>query len=132
MIIRPLSIIYDNRNTQMLENTLSDILLFTVLYVLVAMLVDVLVVNNLKRVNVSLDRITNGHLDEKVWVRTSTEFSALSDDINQTVTALRGYIDQAEKRMQQELKLYCVTEKQSLIHTLVLWDLSNCWKETLL
>ena len=114
MIMRPLSIIYDNRNTQMLENTLSDILLFTVLYVLVAMLVDVLVVNNLKRVNVSLDRITNGHLDEKVWVRTSTEFSALSDDINHTVTALRGYIDQAEKRMQQELKLAKTIQEAAL------------------
>ena len=102
---RPISYIYESRDAQILESTLSDILLFTVLYVLVAMLVDALVVNNLKRVNVSLDRITNGNLDEKVWVRTSTEFTELSEDINQTVTALKGYIDQAEQRMQQELKL---------------------------
>ena len=105
MVMEPLSIVYQNRNGQVYENTLSDLLVFTVLYVLVAMLLDKLVIRSLQRVNVSLDRITDGHLDEKVWVRSSSEFSELSDDINQMVTALRGYIDQAEKRMQDELKL---------------------------
>lgn len=105
MVMEPLSIVYQNRNGQVYENTLSDLLVFTVLYVLVAMLLDKLVIKSLQRVNVSLDRITDGHLDEKVWVRNSSEFSELSDDINQMVTVLRGYIDQAEKRMQDELKL---------------------------
>ena len=105
MVMEPLDYVYANRNGEIYENTLSDLLLFAVLYVLVAMLLDKLVIRSLHRVNVSLDRITDGHMDEKVWVRNSSEFSELSDDINQMVTALRGYIDQAEKRMQDELKL---------------------------
>jgi len=105
MVMEPLDYVYNNRNGEVYETTLSDLLLFAVLYVLVAMLLDKLVIRSLQRVNVSLDRITDGHLDEKVWVRNSSEFSELSDDINQMVTALRGYIDQAEKRMQDELKL---------------------------
>ena len=105
MVMEPLDYVYANRNGEIYENTLSDLLLFAVLYVLVAMLLDKLVIRSLQRVNVSLDRITDGHMDEKVWVRNSSEFSELSDDINQMVTALRGYIDQAEKRMQDELKL---------------------------
>ncbi len=105
MVMEPFEIVYANRDGEIYENTLSDLLLFAVLYVLVAMLLDMLVIRSLQRVNVSLDRITDGHLDEKVWVRNSSEFSELSDDINQMVTALRGYIDQAEKRMQDELKL---------------------------
>ena len=105
MVMEPLDYVYENRNGEIYENTLSDLLLFAVLYVLVAMLLDKLVIRSLQRVNVSLDRITDGHMDEKVWVRNSSEFSELSDDINQMVTALRGYIDQAEKRMQDELKL---------------------------
>ena len=105
MVMEPLDYVYANRNGEIYENTLSDLLLFAVLYVLVAMLLDKLVIRSLQRVNVSLDRITDGHKDEKVWVRNSSEFSELSDDINQMVTALRGYIDQAEKRMQDELKL---------------------------
>jgi serine phosphatase RsbU (regulator of sigma subunit) len=105
MVMEPLALVYANRDGEIYENTLSDLLLFAVLYVLVAMLLDTLVIRSLQRVNVSLDRITDGHLDEKVWVRSSSEFSALSDDINEMVTALRGYIDQAEKRMRDELKL---------------------------
>ena len=105
MVMEPLDYVYANRNGEIYENTLSDLLLFAVLYVLVAMLLDKLVIRSLQRVNVSLDRITDGHMDEKVWVRNSSEFSELSDDINQMVTALRGYIDQAEKRIQDELKL---------------------------
>ena len=97
--------IYTERENQMLENTLSNILVFTVLYLLINLLVDGLVVRNLGRVNKSLNRITGGNLNEEVWVRTSSEFSALSDDINKTVTALRGYISAAEKRMEEELKL---------------------------
>ena len=96
--------IYEGRDAQMYESTLSDILLFAVLYVLVALLVDYLVVRSLDRVNVSLDKITNGKLDEEVWVRTSSEFSELSDDINKTVTALKGYISAAEKKMEEELQ----------------------------
>ena len=105
LIARPLSSIYQNRDRQMYEDTLADILLFTVLYVLVAMLVDSLVVRNLKRVNASLNRITNGDLEERVWVRSSAEFTELSGDINQTVDVLKDYIGQAERRMKEELKL---------------------------
>ena len=105
IVARPMGDIYENRDRQMYENTLSDILLFTVLYVLTAMLVEMLVVKSLKRVNVSLNKITNGDLDEKVWVHSSAEFTELSDDINQTVDVLKDYIGQAERRMQDELKL---------------------------
>lgn len=114
MILRPLSNIYQNRGRQIYEDTLSDILIFTVLYVLVAMLVDKLVVRNLTRVNASLNKITNGQLEEKVWVRSSAEFTELSGDINQTVDVLKDYISQAEKRMQEELKLAATIQDSAL------------------
>ena len=111
---RDLSSVYENLESVIYEDTLSDILLFTVLYILISFLVEHLVVRNLKRVNVSLDRITNGSLDEKVDVRTSPEFSGLSDDINETVDALKGYIHAAEKRMEDELKLAAAIQSASL------------------
>ena len=113
-ILRTASEIYEDLHIQMYENTLSDILLFTVLFVLTAMLVEHLVVKNLQRVNVSLDKITQGNLDEVVWVRTSSEFTELSDDINKTVTALKGYIDEAEEKMEQELKLAAAIQESAL------------------
>ena len=114
LIVRPLSSIYQNRGRQMYEDTLSDILLFTVLYVLVAMLVDALVVKNLTRVNASLNKITNGDLEERVWVRSSSEFTELSGDINRTVDVLKDYIGQAERRMKEELKLAATIQDAAL------------------
>ena len=114
LIMRPFESIYEHRDRQMYEDTLSDILLFTVLYVLIAMLVDKLVVNSLKRVNTSLNKITNGNLDERVWVRSSAEFTELSGDINQTVDVLKDYIGQAERRMQEELKLAATIQDAAL------------------
>ena len=97
--------VFENRHIQAYETMLADILFFTVIYVLVSLLVQGMVVDNLLRVNRSLNRITDGDLNEKVDVYTSSEFASLSDDINQTVDVLKGYIDAAEKRIEQELLL---------------------------
>ena len=97
--------VYYNRDIQAYETMLSDILLFTVIYVLISLLVQGIVVDNLLQVNRSLNKITDGDLDEKVNVYNSSEFASLSDDINITVDVLKGYIDAAEKRIEQELLL---------------------------
>ncbi len=102
------------RDRQLYESTLSDILMFAVLYMLVAMLSERVVVRNLHRVNKSLHRITNGNLNETVWVHTSREFTDLSNDINKTVTALRGYISAAEQRMKDELKMAAAIQEAAL------------------
>ena len=96
---------FEARDAQAYQTFLADILLFTVIYVLISLLVQSLVVDNLIRVNKSLNRITEGDLEEKVNVYNSSEFASLSDDINLTVDALKGYIEAAEKRMEQELLL---------------------------
>ena len=98
------------------ETLLSDILLFTVLYLLITELVNALVVKNLKSVNHSLLKIIEGDLDEKVDVHNSIEFVHLSDDINQTVSTLKGYIDESEHRMEQELKMAATIQEAVLPH----------------
>ena len=103
--VMPYDTIYQARDAQAYETFLADILVFTVIYVLISLLVQTLVVDNLIKVNKSLNRITEGDLDEKVSVYNSSEFASLSDDINLTVEALKGYIEAAEKRMEQELLL---------------------------
>ena len=100
----PMSEVYADRDAQTYETALADIMLFAVIYVLISMLVQGIVVNNLDLVNASLDRITHGNLDEVVSVRNSSEFASLSNDINQTVNVLKGYIEAAEKRIEQELE----------------------------
>ena len=100
----PMSDVYAGRDAQAYESAFAAIILFAVIYVLISMLVQGIVVNNLELINASLSRITQGDLDEVVSVRNSSEFASLSNDINQTVSALKGYIDAAEKRIEQELE----------------------------
>ncbi|MBR1737263.1 MAG: SpoIIE family protein phosphatase [Firmicutes bacterium] len=100
----PMNEVFASRNSNAYETAFADILLFTVVFLLIYILVQKIVVNNLDRINVSLAIITKGNLDETVNVRSSSEFASLSDDINLTVTALKGYIEQAEKRMEEELE----------------------------
>lgn len=100
----PMAEVYASRDIQAYESAFAAIMLFAVIYVLISMLVQAIVVNNLQLVNRSLDRITNGNLDEVVSVRNSSEFASLSNDINQTVSVLKGYIAAAEKRIEQELE----------------------------
>ena len=98
------------------ENLLADILLFTVLYLLISVLVDALVVRGLKSVNGSLNRIIGGDLNEVVRVHSSREFALLSDDINKTVTTLKGYIDESERRIKKELEMAAFIQESALPH----------------
>ena len=114
LVMSPTSLIYEDRNNKLTENILADILLFTALYVLFAILVERMMSRKLALVNAGLARITSGHLDEKIDVRSSSEFSALSDDINTTVTALQGYIEAAMKRMEEDLRLAAAIQESAL------------------
>ena len=104
MVTIPTKEVYEDRDAQTYEAAFEAIIVFAVIYVLISMLVQAIVVNNLELVNESLARITEGNLNEVVNVRNSSEFASLSDDINQTVDVLKGYIEAAEKRIEQELE----------------------------
>ena len=114
MVTLPAKEVYANRDAQTYESVFEAIILFAVIYVLVSMLVQSIVVNNLELVNESLGRITEGNLNEVVSVRNSSEFASLSDDINQTVEVLKGYIDAAEKRIEQELEFARTIQESAL------------------
>ena len=106
--------VYDNREMQLYETAFSDLLLLAVLYSVLTTMVEKLVTSRLRSVNHSLHRITEGNLDETVSVHSSVEFSRLSDDINVTVAALRGYIEAAERRMEEELTLAAAIQESAL------------------
>ena len=91
------------RDTSVLLSSALEINIYIALFVVIFLLVRKLVVRNINRVNDSLSRITEGNLDEVVDVRSNTEFSALSDDINATVSTLKQYIKAAATRIDEEL-----------------------------
>ncbi len=101
----PMEEISENIETQDYELMLSNLILLAVVFILVSMLVEYWVVSKLEKVNGSLAKITAGNLDEEVEVRNSLEFASLSDDINHTVTVLKGYIHAAKQKIERELIL---------------------------
>ena len=93
------------RDTSVRLTAILEVAVFLTLFAVIFLLVRKLVVNNINRVNNSLSKITDGNLEERVEVRSNTEFSSLSDDINATVSTLKQYIAAAAARIDQELAL---------------------------
>ncbi len=80
------------------------LVVFGTLFILVYMLIKKLIVNNIRKINLSLSKITGGNLDVVVDVRSNEEFASLSDDINSTVVTLKSYIAEAAARIDKELE----------------------------
>ncbi len=81
-----------------------EVVLFAIIFLMVYFLVKKLVVDNIHKINDSLEKITGGNLNEKVEVHSNEEFTSLSDDINSTVDTLKQYIAEAAARIDKELE----------------------------
>ena len=92
------------RDASMLTSIFMQVIIFATLFVFIYILIKRVIINNLKKVNDTLARITQGDLNVTVDVRSNREFSSLSDDINSTVATLKRYIAEAAARIDKELE----------------------------
>ena len=92
------------RDASMLTSIFMQVLIFAALFVFIYILIKRVIINNLKKINDTLGRITEGDLNVTVDVRSNEEFSSLSDDINSTVATLKRYIAEAAARIDRELE----------------------------
>ena len=92
------------RDASMLTSIFMQVLIFAALFVFIYILIKRVIINNLKKINDTLGRITEGDLNVTVDVRSNEEFSSLSDDINSTVATLKRYIAEAAARIDKELE----------------------------
>ncbi|MBR5295172.1 MAG: SpoIIE family protein phosphatase [Clostridia bacterium] len=92
------------RDASMLTSIFMQVLIFATLFVFIYVLIKRVIINNLKKINDTLGRITEGDLNVTVDVRSNAEFSSLSDDINSTVSTLKRYIAEAAARIDKELE----------------------------
>lgn len=81
-----------------------ETLILAALFFDILLIIRRFVVKSLNDVNDALDEIESGNLDVVVNVRTSSEFSKLSDELNETVTTLKGYIAAEKERINNELE----------------------------
>lgn len=107
---------YSTRNTAIFVNTFMEILVFAVLFGLIYFLIKLVVVDRIDDVNKSLNKITNGDLNEIINVNTNHEFVILSKDINQTVDKLKEYIAEANARIDAEIQYAKNIQENALPH----------------
>ena len=86
----PLSEAYESRDVSVLIIAFMEVLVFAALFLVIYAVMKVVFVRGIRKMNQQLGQITDGNLGVIVDVRTASELSSLSDDINQTVGALRG------------------------------------------
>ncbi len=102
-IMYPASKVFAPRFTTMAWTALSAFVLLIAVFTVVFLLLDCAIVRRIDETNGTLARITAGDLNAKVEVRNTREFSSLSDGVNETVGALKGWIAEAENRIDTEL-----------------------------
>ncbi len=95
--------VYAERDNTLLFVVMTNLILFASIFMLISIIVKRVVISGIEKVNISLDKITNGDLNETVKVRTSPEFQNLSDGINSTVGALKTAIAKEAGRIDAEL-----------------------------
>ncbi len=96
---------YLSRNSVLRILVIANLVLFAVIFLLVSILLQKVVIKGIYSVNNSLEEITNGNLEEKITVSTTTEFEALSQGINTTVSALKKSIENEARRIDAELEM---------------------------
>ena len=92
------------RDASMLTSVFMQVIIFATLFVFIYLLIKRVIINNLKKINDTLEQITNGDRSVTVDVRSNVEFASLSDDINSTVATLKQYIAEAAARIDKELE----------------------------
>ncbi|MBO4556672.1 MAG: hypothetical protein J5706_07920, partial [Elusimicrobiales bacterium] len=91
-----------------------EFIVFLILFFTIYYLVQKIVVSNLNRINVSLDKITKGNLDETVSVNYSREFEKLSGGINAMVASLKRNIKETAARIDEELAFAKAVQHSSM------------------
>ena len=99
----PTTEVFYSRSATLYINSYMEILIFAVLFAQIYALIKQSVVKKIFSVNNSLNKIIDGDLDIKIEERSSDEFALLSNNINSTVTTIKGYIEKEKERINKEL-----------------------------
>ena len=117
MMMYPSSMVFASRSSVMTWTTLTVVALLVVVFLFTSRLLNSLVVRRIDETNGVLSSITDGDLTARVNVRDTLEFGSLSTGINTTVNALRGWIAEAETRMEAELATAKAIQESALPRT---------------
>ena len=115
-LLRTSQMILASRFSMMASSTVLALALIVAISILAAILLRNVVVLRINDTNVSLAKITNGDLKERVHKQDTFEFSSLANGINSTVTALNGMMDEIAARNAQDLATAKAIQESALPH----------------
>ena len=92
------------RDISVYLNIFMEVLVFAGLFILVYFMIKALIVDNVRSIDNSLQKIIDGNLDTTVDVRINDEFNSLSTGINTTVDSMKKLIEDANRRIDEELQ----------------------------
>ena len=114
IIIETSDQVFAKRKSVMVWMTLSQLVLMLAVFAMVFFLLHRVVVRRIDETNSTLARITAGDLEARAEVCDTHELESLSRGINTTVEALRGWIAEAETRMDAELETAKAIQESAL------------------
>lgn len=98
----PASEYYENRRNQTLVVTLSMIIIFGVLLLMINKMVDDKIVRGIDRISNSMREIADGNFEIVVNEQANPEFIMFSDSINKMVEGIRQSMKENEKLLEQQ------------------------------
>ena len=117
LIMKPDSMVFANRGPVMGWIAVSAFILLAAVFAMIFLLLNRVVVRRIDETNGVLGRITEGDLNARVNVCDTVEFQSLSGGINETVDAMKGWIAEAESRMDTELATAKAIQESALPRT---------------
>jgi serine phosphatase RsbU (regulator of sigma subunit)/anti-sigma regulatory factor (Ser/Thr protein kinase) len=105
LLADPASDVFASRNRFMPQMSAVQLAVFAALFAFVSEMLRRRVAGSVREIGDALRRIAGGDLAGKADVRSSLEFSELSDNINATVDALRSAAEERIRRVEADLEL---------------------------
>ncbi len=103
MAFYPVSEAEATKQAALYLNAYMYILVFAILYAIIFRSIKRVIVNQVRSIGSSLNEISKGNLDVEINSRKCAEFDTLSDDINATVSTMKGFIAEASARIDADL-----------------------------
>ena len=117
VVIEPMEMVFRDRNATLGRETTITLIVLILISAIVDRLLSFIVARRIDRTNEALERITSGDLETRVEEKGTREFKSLATGINITVEALRGWITEAETRMDSELAAARAIQESALPRT---------------
>ena len=109
--------VFAKRPAVMVWMTVASFVLLLAVFAIVFQLLNRVVARGIDEENEALSRITAGNLDTRAEASGTRELESLSEGINETVDALKGWIAEAETRMDAELATAKAIQEAALPRT---------------